>query len=388
LNDFTRKYLVTGNGLHGLTQRGFEIELNAVLGEISEQLLYYKGISFYVYGENIPLAMLIRVFGVRGLESLFEQEAVEFVFNTPAVMYSVDDVKGMMPLVSSAGFTTKAHSDPEESATLGLKWLSNPLHKRVEKNIIKKAIKVYKTPSEGISKSAASFGIDGYNNNLFGKMGLPKERDISDLNRAEREKLCSFAQECVTLSILSEFNYNSLNSFHTAKLIDIQLELLKKADKIKEATNSLFELENVPNFKAMVRDKVIKYEDIPKMRKSRDAMKFRNWVDSVSCKTDSTEIVSEYLNSIESTKGILEKEPVKLLKTISICAVSGVIGGLISGSGGAIIGGVAGKALEPAVNLGISVFDGYILNGLLKGWNPRHYFTKEIKPLLKAQQGT
>ena len=379
LDSFTRKYYVTNNNVRGLTKKGHAMERNLIISDISEQFLYYNGIAFYVFGENIPLTVLIDIFGVSGLENLLEQSAIEFVFNTPTVMYNVDDVEGMMPLVASHGFASKAHSDPEESVTLGFNWLRTPLQQRVKRKIIKKVIKAYRTPSGSIANDATKFGIEGYNNNLFHKFGMPKDKDISNLNKDEREKLCSFAKECVTLSILSELNYNSIDSFYIAELVGEHLENLKKTSHVKEATNRLFELENLPNFSVLMQKGIIDYKDIPKLRKSKNSIKFRNWLNSTLDTSDTVDIVNEYLNSIEKTKGILEKEPWRVLKTLGIVALSGAAGGAIASSiNGAAIGMVAGIAAD----LGLSTLDTYVLSGLLRGWNPRHYFTGEIKTLM------
>ena len=108
LNSFSRKYLVKGNERLVKNPLLFDKELDEILSEIGELLLYHDGIAFHVYGENIPLAILINVFGVKGIEELMEQGAVKFVFNVPEVGYNVDEIPGIIPLVSMSGFMSKA----------------------------------------------------------------------------------------------------------------------------------------------------------------------------------------------------------------------------------------------------------------------------------------
>lgn len=380
LNSFSRKYLIKG---YNPSPINFITEYDTIRREIAEMLLYYKGISFYVFGENIPLSILINMFGVNGLESLLEQEAINFLFCKPEVMYNVDDVPGILPLQSGGYYTSKAHCDPEESVALGLNWLRNPLHDKQKKRLIKKVISAYRIPNEDISKNSVQFGIDGYNNNLFSELGLSCEKNIYDLNRYERSKLCHFANECNKLAVISEFKYDTLDAFDISKICKKEVQNLKKATHIEENTDKLFRVENLPDFKEMIKDGVITYKEIPVLRSTNNSIKFRKWIDGLSEETCDLDVVKEYLSSIENTKGPLEKGVGKFLKTLGVYAVSCAAGEIIAGLPGACVGSVAGKFIEPAVDLGISLLDTYLLGGILKGWNPRHYFTQDINKMIE-----
>lgn len=382
LNTLTRKYFIKGVNTDAST---FNSEYNNTITELAELLMYYNGISFYVYGENIPMAVLINVFGVKGLESLLEQGAINFLFCKPEVMYNVDEIPGLLPL-QSAEFSSKPHSDPEESAVSGFNWLSNPLHEKQKRRLLKKILDAYHIPPKSISKNSVKFGIDGYNKNMFSNFGLPKQKDIDKLNKYEREKLCSLANECNTLAILSEFHYYSLDSFRVSQMNNMEMNALQSANKIRHATNSLFSIENLPNFETMLNKKIITCKEIPKLRSSKNSIRFRDWIDQATKNEDGIDITHEYLDSIENTKGILEKEPGKILKTIGISAASCLIGGLVTGSiEGVCAGGILSKIIEPSFDFGISMLDGYVLDGILKGWNPRHYFAKDISSIINEK---
>lgn len=383
LNSFSRKYLIKGNDPN---PSNFITEFNDIQSEIAELLMYHEGIAFYVFGENIPLTILINMFGVNGVESLLEQGAINFLFCKPEVTYNYDDIPGILPLQSGGYYTSKAHSDPEESVALGLKWLRNPLHEKQKRRLLKRVLGSYRIPSENISQNSVQFGIDGYNNNLFSSLGLPCEKDIHDLDRSERSKLCTFANECNKLAILSEFDYYTLDSFEIAKINDLEVDALKKASKVESNTDQIFSVENLPNFKEIIRNGLISYKELPQLRTTSNSIKFRKWIDEISANVNSSEITKEYLSSIENTKGCLEKGTGKFLKTMGVYAISCMAGELVAGPIGACVGGFTGKVLEPAVDLGINLFDTYILGGILKGWNPRHYFTEDVTKLINKSK--
>ncbi len=385
LNEFSRKYLITGTNPN---PRNFTLDYNNILGDVSEMLMYYEGISFYVYGENIPLAILINVYGVNGVEALIEQGAINFLFSKPEVMYNVDDIPGIIPLMSSSYPSTKAHNDPEESAKLGLNWLRYPLHEKQKKRLIKKVLDTYRIPTETISKDAVKFGIDGYNRNDFKNLGLPKEKKIEELDLRERSVLCSLANECNTLAILSEFGYDTVDSFSITELHKTKMESLQHANKVREATDKLFKVENLPNFNMLLKDGIMSHKDIPKIRSTYNSIKFREWIRTVNQNSDCADITLEYINAIENTKGLFDKEPGKFLKTIGICATSCLVGELALGPVGAIVGLGTGAVLETALDTGLSLIESYVLGGIAKGWNPRHYFSKDIKKLVENNTRT
>ena len=47
-----------------------------------------------------------------------------------------------------------------------------------------------------------------------------------------------------------------------------------------------------------------------------------------------------------------------------------------------MVGGLFEKIAEQGIDLGLSLLDTYVLDGMLNGWTPRHYFDKSIKPLV------
>lgn len=381
LEQFATTYLVKGNEYLIKDPRNFQKDYDNIKNEIGEKLLYHDGIAIKVYGENIPLAILINTFGVKGVEELIEQGAIQFVLWTPLITYLQDDIKGLMPLQCGT-FNSKVNIDPEESATLGLGWMKNQLPRKVRRNLIRKVCKVYKITPNKLSNDSVKFGHEGYESNLFADFGLPKDKDIMDLNRDERKKLCDFATQCAQLAILSECNYDSLELFDVAKINSKEVRRLKDLKAVENNADKLFDLERVPNFNMLIKDGLINLEDIPKLRGKKDSKRFREWISKAGSNENNYDIVNEYIDAITNGKGFFETKTGKLIKILSVSAVSGTIGASIGGLQGAICGISMEKIAEQGVDLGLSLLDTYVLDGMLKGWTPRHYFDKSIKPLV------
>lgn len=383
LNDFARKYLIKGNEHLIKNPKAFPLEYQNVINSVSEQLLMHDGISFKVYGENIPLALLILNFGVKGTEELIEQGALEFVLWNPGVTYAIDDIPGIYPLQSMQKFTSSVHSDPEASIMSGLNFMKEPLPRRTRRNITRKVLKHYKIPPATLSNNATDFGHSGYKNNLFEDFGLPKTKELTEFSLSERKKLHSLANQCLELTFLSLYQYSSYNSFELMKLNRKEFWNLKNAKAVEEVVDTIFNIEKIPDFNKMISSGMLNIRDIPRFRKTRGSKQFRTWITQVSHQTDKSDIIKEYIDSIVNSKTFFQTSPGKFTRAVGVTTL-GVTGGLLAGP----IGAVSGTVIGGIADLGISLFDTYILDHIIKGWNPRYYIDHQVRPLLKSSQRT
>ncbi|MBU3155006.1 hypothetical protein [Clostridium estertheticum] len=384
LNLFARKYLVKGNEHLIKNPMEFNGDYSKVINSISEQLLLHNGVAIKVYGENIPLVILINKFGLKGVEELIEQGAIEFMLWAPSITYLVDTNPGIMPL-QSGYMNSKVHCDPESSIESGLKWMENPLPRRARRSLIRKVSKIYKMPEKKLSVDAVNIGYEGYNQNLFNELGLPKIKELLELNKDERAKLCDLTTQCLELSVIAKYKYSTNNSLEVAKLNKFEMLRLKDVNLIEELTNSIFEIERVPNFTEMIKTGVINIKDIPKLRNSRNATKFRDWIVESSENCDKEEIVKEYIDSIVNSKGFFETNKGKLIKTLGVTAVTGIVGAAVAGPIGLAAGATVGRIAEPLIDVGLNLLDTYVLEGITRGWTPRHYFDKDIMRLMNQK---
>ncbi|MGN7384076.1 hypothetical protein [Paenibacillus sp. SAFN-117] len=379
---FARKYLVLGNE-HLANVKNYHSDYNKVVTDCVEKLLYHGAMSIQIYGENIPLTILIRMFGVNGVEALLEQKALEFIFSDPFITYLVDDIPGVMPLQTGGKFTSAAHSDPEESATLGLNWLSELLPRRVRGQLVRKVVKSYKSVPRNIAEHGVEIGYQGYESNLFANLGLPKQKPLKDLNLNERKLLCNLATESQRIALLSHLSYHTYDQFTITKLIQNSADRLSAAKVIEKNTDKIFTIETLPSFKEMISNGIINIYDVPQICSSKNAEKFRSWILKAESNAGSEEITKEYIDAVANSKGFFETNKGKITKSIVVTSVAGIIGSSVAGIPGAVAGVSVGGVAQPLVDHGLSLLDSFILDGLLKGWSPRNY-TNEIRQIVDA----
>ena len=382
LNTFCRTYLIKGNEHLIKDVRAFDSEYRRIKKQIAEDLLMHDKVSFYVYGENIPLAILINCFGVKGVENLLEQGAIEFVLDNSVITYLVDDCPGVCPLQSGV-HNDGPYANKEDSIEMGLSWMANSLLRKEKRNIIRKTAKAYRFSFKDRAAEAVQFAHDGYNNDLFANMGLPRIGDIENLPREDKAKLCSLAAECAELKMISQFGYSIKNNYSLMVLLENVIKKMENANVIEEYTNVVFYNECVPNFRALIEGEVISFFDVPRLRGTYNAKRFREWIANESQNVnDSNEIVRKYIEAITTQKGFFESNEGKFIKTLGTTALSASVGSVVAGLPGAV---VAVPVLQPLVDLGLNLFDTYILSSFLKGWNPHHYFENDITKLLQKR---
>lgn len=376
LNEFCRKYYIAGNEHLVRPFDNYALELQNLISEFCEQILYHDGVSISIYGENIVIPLLIKIFGIKGFEELLEQKAIKFILDSSNLGYMTSDTKGISPLQSGV-MTSPAHSDPAKSVSLGFDFPIIDLPRTTKRNLTRKILKNYSTIPKEISENAALFGHQGYENNIFEELGLPKTTPLTELNLESRKRLFDLACQCQELALLSHFKLNTINSYEIQNLTNKEIERIKNVKNIKFATDEVFRIQKIPAFSEMIKKRIINIKDIPKIRNSNDSIKFRNWILSSfgDRDIDSTEVSREYIEAISNSKNIFEKSSGKLARTITITGVSMALGTALAGG----VGAISGAALGPSLDLGISLLDSFVIDGFVKGWNPKHFFDKEIK---------
>lgn len=356
------------------------VDISSELGNLGETLLYHPGTALKVYGENVPLAMMLDVFGVDGVEKLIEQKAINFVLWTSNITYSISEIPNVEP-IQSGNLSSTCHTDPEESILLGLQLMRQQPSDQVRKLIVRKARDLYQITPSNIVHEAAKLGLESFRKNIFSDLGLPNTKSSLQLNRAERAILCGLTEQVLELALVSHFLYDVSNCPDTALLSKLQFQKMADAKIIQQMTDTLFDLEGVPRFSQLIQQGILQLDKIPDFRATNDAQKFRAWISSHAAE-DSQTIVKEYLTAI-SKKDLFDQGFPKLLKTISVSSLSGIVGASLAGPVGLVAGGVVGAGLvQPIIDSSLGLLDSYFLNSLLKGWNPKIYFEKQISPLV------
>lgn len=379
MDSFCRKYLVTGHEPLALEVVQFPSRYMMALAEIYEQLLLFDGVALKIYGENIPLAMLVNALGVSGVESLASDGALEFVLWTPVVTYNIDELPGIEPLQSGT-LDSAPHCDPEKSIELGLGWLRDVPDRKTRRLLVRKLRDRYRIPSDALAHDVARMTLDSYKTGLLGSIGIPYGKPSMQLTKEERTKLCGCATDVLVAAVISQFGYVTFGEFKPYTLVSEAVTRTLRALKVRDDFCRILRLENVPDFRRFYAVRRPDFRAMLKVRKKPDAVRFRRWLYEVSENSNGSELTKAYLDAVADNAGFFDSRLGKLARTLSLCAVGAGVGSLVAGLPGSLVGLSVGKLADYAADLGLGLLDSYLLDGMLRGWTPRA-FVSELRKL-------
>lgn len=373
LNEFCRRYLIRGEHDVPLQEaRFFKLIYRDAMATVFERLMLFDRATFKVYGENIPLAILINAVSVKGVEQLLDEGALNFALWTPSVLTMVDNIHGLVPLVSGRT-SSPVHSDPEQSIDLGLGFLSDPPNKRQRDAIRRKARDRYAIPRDGIEHEVRELTLSAYRSDKLKSFGLDsRTSDIYNLNAAQKKVLGQCAEDLLEYEFaISQQLYIDGESRFRAIFLDTAAKLAR--GKNIDAFAQIADLENFPNLREVFANIDEPMRSLPRLRKSSNARKFRAWLNATTSKGELYDVTRAYVDAIANAKGFFETGKGRFTKTVAM-AMLGAGAGSVAGPAGAALGGVAAKLLEPAVDFGLDLLDEYLLSELARGWTPRMFF--------------
>lgn len=340
--------------------------------EIFENLMLYDSVNFKVYGENVPLAYLTNAIGVKGIERLMEMKSLSFTLWTPNIMMGVDNIDGLIPIMHGR-VNSLAHSDPEESITIGLNFMTDKLTRKQIKNLVHKIRDSYIIPKEGIESDAAAVALSAYKKNKFHLLGFDTTGlDIYNLNKEQKTKLLNCANTCLEYKFLISQNFISHSNKKLNMLFADSFNSISQ-NSVKDYYSKITTIENFPDLFSLAKELKDPLKDIAALRDKKNIKKFRKWINETIETTDLTEISKLYIDEIQNAKGFFETKKGKVLKSFFMWSVGAGLGSFI-GPEGAIIGGALGATVSPLTNIGLDMLDEYMINEIIKGWTPRMFF--------------
>jgi hypothetical protein len=374
LNDFCRTYLDSNRIMTPAEIVQYPVRLKKENASIFEQLMLFDKISFKVYGENILVPFLISQMGQDAFESLLDQEAIGFTLWTPLVTHLVQDIPGVMALQSGTQ-SSPAHSDPEMSIELGLKWMSKQLFPGARRRLIKKLVPLYNVPSPNLSRDAVGLTVSAFNSGKLDALNFSSSgKDIQNLTLPERKDLCRCATELLEYSFLIQHEMTSFSSKQYFSLFDESASKVQTLTTISAEFNRLAKLEGFPDLKALYTELNDPFKRLPQLRAKSSSAAFRKWLIETSSSGKEVDITKEYVDSIAESKGFFETKKGKLTKSVVMTAIGTGIGALIGGAEGAVGGAAVGKTLEVGADWALDLIDEFLISGLTKGWSPRMFF--------------
>jgi hypothetical protein len=384
LNQFCRDYLVVNPSKSpDLSRVGPMLE--AERAAIFEQLMLFGKISFKVEGENILVPVLINTFGLHGLESLIEQDAIGFTLWTPVVTYMISDNPGLMPLQFGT-HNSPAHSDPQASLELGYKWMTSQLPRRERRGLTKKLLKHYEIPPPELAQGAVGLAVSAYRSGKLATIGFEPTTPIEELVLPQRKLLCGYAAETLEYAFMVQRNMTSYSNYHYFGLLQDSAHKLASGLKIAKDFSELAIIENFPDFKALITQMEEPFRALPKLRATRNAVRFRKWLAAVKSSDVALPISKEYVEAIADAQSFFETKTGRFVKSIGLTSLGLAVGAAAADVAGAVTGAVIAKVLEPAADYSLDLVDEFLLNGLMKGWTPKMFFD-DLEKLRRKSSG-
>lgn len=357
-----------------------------VLAEIFEQLLLYDRIAIKVDRFNLPLFFLINEIGINNTEELLRSNVIHLVLWTPVIATSsgteredksIDHstVFGIPPII--AGAYTSEDSDPEKNIDDLLKYFPsmNNDRKRIFKRI---AIRKYILPDNSIAGKSAEIVIDAYASNRLKSLELPFEKAPDQLDHIERAKLLQVGNSVLETTFLAQNGFLSNNDYPYYSLTSESIRQIETALHVEANTSTILQIENVAALKKLYLEGIIPFESVYTLRQKRVVKEYRKWIHDVSSNEDAEYITKLYIDEITGKNKFFESNIGIFVRNISMFGLGTGLGTVIAGAAGGVIGGAA--------EFGLGLFDSYVFEGILQGWNPR-MFVDELRIEAKKAEG-
>lgn len=354
--------------------------------DIFEQLLLFDKVNFKVYGENAMLPPLISLFGMKAFEELLEQDAIGFTLWTPTVLFLESNIEGIDGLLHGS-LNSKPHSDPAESIELGLKCLRDPLPRPMRRALTKKLVKTYRQPNAQLSGLAVGLTKSAYKSGKLERAGVQTSgRPIDSLLRTDKLILQKCADRLLEYRFLIDSGMTSFSDYEFFSFFRDTAEKVRAAESVTRNFGQLTTVEEVPDLKALIKQISDPYQRLPKLRSTRNALRFRKWIVKASLYGNPS-IKESYLDALQEGLGFFETRAGRTIKSIAICSLGFVAGRMVGGMADAMLGGATASVLSPYIDKATDIawdqIDEHLLQGLTKGWTPRMFFNdlKAIRDL-------
>ena len=380
LNEFCRKYFVKGE-VEPTRQDVllFQSRYDSLKANIFEAMMLYESVSFKVYGENVPLSILLNEMTIKGVEDLIEQGALKFVHWTPMIVHMVDQIDGVNP-IASGRLSSDVHTDPEASIKRTFDFMKNKPNKKQRDMLVRKVRDLYIEPEKGLEHDASNVVMSAYNSGKLKCLGLDNRvLDIYKLNAQQKKLLTNSASELLEHKFLVSQN---LMPHKTKTLNSLFSDSISKISRT-DAAIEISKLENFPDLHNLSLELGNPLQNLPKYRSQKNTRKFRSWLNEISDSQELAEVTAAYINSIDNAKGFFETKKGRLTKNVTMTGIGAGIGSFL-GPAGTALGGLAGQALVPAADFALDLVDEYFVTELLKGWKPRMF----IDDMRKLQEQT
>ncbi len=363
-------------------EKSSEIQKEKILALLFEQFLLFDKIAIKIDHQNLELYFLIKELGINKVEELLDNRVLIPVLWTPLIVTGLgmrrDDgttdessIIGQPPII--AGALSGDVANPEYIIDKVLSYFN--LHKDRKRIFKRKVVGKIILPDNKIANKSAEIVIDAYIKGKLVNLGLEPIKEPTKLNREERDKLFQLGNHVLETTVLAEKGYKSYDKLPDFTLTKDSIRSIESAYHVSENTSTILKIENLANIQDYVLTNKIPFERVFDLRYKKNIKEYRKWINTLSVDTDTKEITKEYLDEVEGKNKFFESTGGKFIRNVAMLGIGTGLGAALAGIGGAAAGMIAGSK---ATELGLSLFDSYVIDGILRGWNPR-MFVDEIK---------
>lgn len=346
---------------------------------VSHALIVAPKVSFRVYGENVVLCHLVDMFGVRGVEQLLEENAIEFVLWRGHVLEWANPMPGLLPLAPFTA-TNPEHSDPQTSVETGLRKWGNkgwPAVTRLSRLAAEHTI----IPAKTLPQTAVSSVYSAYRAGALVPDGLDPSVSLESLPATSRTALALLAERVFEGLLLFENDYDLHEAAESWEALVKVCSKFSTDERIPRAVEQVLELEGLPSIPQLVLTNVISFGDVVRLRSHAATIEFRRWLWSQPDPRDAAAVARAYANAITGRK-VVEQTWFKTARITTMSVVQGAMGAGI----GAVAAGTPGLVIGGAVGLATSLADAFGLEALLQGVRPRRFAEEVLRPRTALKQ--
>jgi hypothetical protein len=388
IDSFCRRYLVKVPGI--ADPHPAELGAAAIQQQtkLFENLLLFDKLSVKVTGESLPLAALIGLLGQQGFDSLLEQGAIEFVLWNQGIVHTVTNIPGLHA-IGTMTYSTPEYNDPERSIDAGLDRMRNAPTGRKRRRLVRHLVPLFRTPPENLSEASVKAVNLSLQSGGLEPFGIPKVTGHADnLTAAQKYIVNKSAQDFAEYEFLLKNNITSFSDYRYFGPFWASAERFQTMNRTVAGFSAISEVEKVPDLKAIFHQIGEPLKRVSELRKTRNAVRFRTWLESTAGESPAPDMVRAYLDAISNRSGFMDSASGKILKTLTLAAVGlgvGTAAGSIAGEGVGAAAGigsihitklVAEKLAEFVTESGIGILDSFAIETMTKGWSPRMYFAE------------
>lgn len=378
INEFYRKpRLIEGAEMFGPKKVADPIKKRQeIKSSLFESFILHKEVNFKVEGENAPLCFLINEIGLRGVEELIDDNAISFTLWNPFIWAVNHPFTGVLP-ASLGRFRGDPHSDPEQSIELSLKSdaMDASIKRREAKMLVRKLRDSYVAVPIGLEESCLDEAESALKSGKLKTVGLTLDgRDVNQLTNYEKDIFAKCASDLLDYKYAITKHAMASPTSNINFLFDDTLSKIKNMPKVN-IMSSILRFENFPDLQSAFCLMGQPMDELLRIRKSRNAEKFREWISNINESTDPLDIQRMYVESNQNPNGIFDKFWGKSIKSATMMYLGYKLGSVIDPTINPAIGVIGGMLLK---QYSLDMLDNYFLTELTKGWTPK-LFINDLK---------